>query len=133
MSAAMSIVGALVLGQAAVDAGIVSPITVIVVAFTSICSLIFTDIDFMNGIRTWRFIFIVAASTLGIIGILSFTIVWLIKLASLENLETSFLSPFAPLSKTSQVDAIYRAPEQNIYTRPKYISNLNPHRQRRSK
>ena len=133
MSAAMSIVGALVLGQAAVDAGIVSPITVIVVAFTSICSLVFTDIDFMNGIRTWRFIFILAASILGIIGILSFTIIWLVKLSSLENLETSFLSPFAPFSKQDQNDAIYKAPEKNLITRPDYISNLNPHRQRRSK
>ena len=133
MSAAMSIVGALVLGQAAVDAGIVSPITVIVVAFTSICSLIFTDIDFMNGIRTWRFVFILAASILGLIGVLAVTIVWLIKLASLENLGTSFLSPFAPFSKSAQIDAIYRAPESQITTRPKYISNLNPHRQRRSK
>ena len=132
MSAAMSIVGALVLGQAAVDAGIVSPITVIVVAFTSICSLIFTDIDFMNGIRTWRFIFILAASLLGIIGILSFTIIWLIKLASLENLQTSFLSPFAPFNKKAQKNAIYRAPETKQIERPNYISNLNPHRQRRS-
>ena len=133
MSAAMSIVGALVLGQAAVDAGIVSPITVIVVAFTSICSLVFTDIDFMNGIRSWRFIFILAASVLGIIGILSFAIIWLVKLASLENLNTSYLSPFAPFSKESQNDAIYKAPENKILTRPNYISKLNPHRQRRTK
>lgn len=133
MSAAMSIVGALVLGQAAVDAGIVSPITVIVVALTSICSLVFTDIDFMNGIRTWRFIFILAASMLGIIGILVFTIIWLIKLASLENLETSYLAPFAPFSKKAQNNAIYKAPEEKLINRPTYISNLNPHRQRRTK
>ena len=133
MSAAMSIVGALVLGQAAVDAGIVSPITVIVVAFTSICSLVFTDIDFMNGIRSWRFIFILAASLLGIIGILSFAIIWLVKLSSLENLNTSYLSPFAPLEKSSQTNAIYKAPENEILIRPNYISKLNPHRQRRSK
>ena len=133
MSAAMSIVGALVLGQAAVDAGIVSPITVIVVAFTSICSLIFTDIDFMNGIRAWRFIFILAASFLGIIGILSFAIIWLIKLASLENLNTSFLAPFAPFYKEEQLNTIYHAKEDKLITRPKYISTLNPHRQRRTK
>ena len=133
MSAAMSIVGALVLGQAAVDAGIVSPITVIVVAFTSICSLIFTDIDFMNGIRSWRFIFILAASFLGIIGILSFAIIWLIKLASLENLNTSFLAPFAPFYKEEQLNTIYHAEEDKLITRPKYISTLNPHRQRRTK
>ena len=133
MSAAMSIVGALVLGQAAVDAGIVSPITVIVVAFTSICSLIFTDIDFMNGVRAWRFIFILAASFLGIIGILSFAIIWLIKLASLENLNTSFLAPFAPFYKEEQLNTIYHAEEDKLITRPKYISTLNPHRQRRTK
>ena len=133
MSAAMSIVGALVLGQATVDAGIVSPITVIVVAFTSICSLIFTDIDFMNGIRAWRFIFILAASFLGIIGILSFAIIWLIKLASLENLNTSFLAPFAPFYKEEQLNTIYHAEEDKLITRPKYISTLNPHRQRRTK
>ena len=133
MSAAMSIVGALVLGQAAVDAGIVSPITVIVVAFTSICSLIFTDIDFMNGVRAWRFIFILAASFLGIIGILSFAIIWLIKLASLENLNTSFLAPFAPFYKEEQLNTIYHAEENKLITRPKYISTLNPHRQRRTK
>lgn len=133
MSAAMSIVGALVLGQAAVDAGIVSPITVIVVAFTSICSLVFTDIDFTSGIRTWRFIFILAASVLGIIGILSFTIIFLVKLASLENLETSYLSPFAPFDKNAQNDAIYKAPDNKLITRPNYISTLNPHRQRRQK
>ena len=133
MSAAMSIVGALVLGQAAVDAGIVSPITVIVVAFTSICSLIFTDIDFMNGIRAWRFIFILAASFLGIIGILSFAIIWLIKLASLENLNTSFLAPFAPFYKEEQLNTIYHAEEDKLITRPKYISTLNTHRQRRTK
>ena len=133
MSAAMSIVGALVLGQAAVDAGIVSPITVIVVAFTSICSLIFTDIDFMNGIRAWRFIFILAASFLGIIGILSFAIIWLIKLASLENLNTSFLAPFAPFYKEEQLNTIYHAEEDKLITRPKYISTLNHHRQRRTK
>lgn len=133
MSAAMSIVGALVLGQAAVDAGIVSPITVIVVAFTSICSLIFTDIDFMNAIRAWRFLFILAASLLGLIGILALTIILLIKLASLENLQTSFLAPFAPFYQNSMSNAIYKAPEEKILTRPKYISNLNPHRQRRSK
>ena len=133
MSAAMSIVGALVLGQAAVDAGIVSPITVIVVAFTSICSLIFTDIDFMNGVRAWRFIFILAASFLGIIGILSFAIIWLIKLASLENLNTSFLAPFAPFYKEEQLNTIYHAEEDKLITRPKYISTLNTHRQRRTK
>ena len=52
--ASMSIVGALVLGDAAVAADIVSPIAIIVVAITSICELLFCDQDFTNAIRIWR-------------------------------------------------------------------------------
>lgn len=132
MSAAMSIVGALVLGQSAVDADIVSPISVIIVAVTSICSLIFTDIDFMNGIRSWRFIFMIAGSILGIIGILCASIIWLIRMACLENLYTSYLSPFAPFDIDSQKNAIIKVPTFRMFKRPKYISQANPHRQRRS-
>lgn len=131
VSAAMSIVGALVLGQAAVDAGIVSPITVIIVAITSICSLIFTDIDFINGIRAWRFLFILAASVFGLIGILCVSFFLLIKMASLENVGTSYLSPFAPFSLKDQNDAIIRSPFPKIFNRPKYISKNNQTRQRR--
>lgn len=125
MSTAMSIVGALVLGQAAVDASIVSPITIIIVAITSICSLIFQDSDFINGIRFWRFLFILASSMLGVIGILSMSLIWITKMASLENLNTSFLSPIAPFDKTGNQDAIIKEATPNIYERPKYISSKN--------
>ena len=125
MGTAMSIVGALVLGQAAVDAGIVSPIAVIVVAFTSICSLIFTDIDFMNGIRFWRFIFIIAASFLGLIGVVIAVMIFIIKLASLENFGVSYLSPFSPFNVSAQKDAIVRFSMPKIFKRPSYIKLKN--------
>ncbi len=125
MGTAMSIVGALVLGSAAVDAGIVSPIAVIVVAFTSICSLIFTDIDFMNGIRFWRFIFIIFASFLGLIGLVVAVMIFIIKLASLENFGVSYLSPFSPFNISAQKDALVRFSTPNIFKRPSYIKIKN--------
>lgn len=126
---AMSIVGALVLGQAAVDASIVSPITIIVVAITSICSLIFQDSDFINGVRLWRFLFIIASSLMGVIGMLSMALIWLIKTASLENINTNFFSPLAPLEIQANKDTIIKQSIKNIYQRPKYISNKNLTRQ----
>ncbi len=129
MSTAMSIVGALVLGQAAVDASIVSPITIIIVAITSICSLIFQDSDFINGIRFWRFLFIIASSLLGVVGILSMALIWITKMASLKNLNTSFLSPIAPFDKDANKDAIIKSATPNIIKRPNYISKLNPFKQ----
>ncbi|MEG1705469.1 MAG: spore germination protein, partial [Clostridia bacterium] len=65
----LSIVGALILGEAAVSAGIVSPIMIIVVATTTISGLIFSDINMVNALRTWRIIFLIFASCAGLIGI----------------------------------------------------------------
>ena len=125
MGASMSIVGALVLGQAAVDAGIVSPIAVIVVAITSICSLIFNDADFINGIRTWRLIFILSATFFGLIGLIVAILMWLLKLSSLETLGTSFLAPFSPLNIDGQRDSIFRFPLPKVFKRPEYINQKN--------
>ena len=66
---AMNVVGALILGDAAVSASIVSPIVIIIVAATSICELVFYDVDVIDAIREWRLIFILAATFMGIIGI----------------------------------------------------------------
>ena len=131
MTTAMSIVGALVLGQAAVDASIVSPITIIIVAITSICSLIFQDTDFINGIRFWRFAFIISSSIMGAIGIISMGLILITKSVTLENLDTAFLSPIAPFDKDANKDAILKYPLPKILKRPKYISKNNPIKQRR--
>ena len=133
MTTAMSIVGALVLGQAAVDASIVSPITIIIVAITSISSLIFQDTDFINGIRFWRFLFIIASSILGDIGIISMCLILITKIATLENLETSFLSPLAPLELEANKDMIIKFSNKDIFKRPSYISTKNPTKQGENK
>lgn len=131
MTTAMSIVGALVLGQAAVDASIVSPITIIIVAITSICSLIFQDTDFINSIRFWRFAFIIASSIMGATGIISMLLILITRLVALENLDTCFLSPIVPFDKEANKDMILKYPLPKILKRPKYISKENPVKQRR--
>lgn len=129
MGASMSIVGALVLGQAAVDAGIVSPIAVIVVAITSICSLIFNDVDFMNGIRAWRLIFMVTATFFGLIGLVAASLIWIIKLSSLDAFGVPFLAPFSPFIKPSQKDAVIRYPLPKIFKRPLYLNGQDQTKQ----
>ena len=121
MGAAVSIVGALVLGEAAVSAGIVSPIVIIVVAITSVSGLLFTDIDVINGIRIWRFIFILAATLLGLIGLVISTIMFITKLSSLEILEIPYLSTISPFNLKEQKDAILKFPKTKIKTRPAYL------------
>ena len=130
MGASMSIVGALVLGEAAVNASIVSPIAVIVVAITSICSLIFTDADFINGIRAWRLIFILAATFLGLIGLVCASLCFILKLSSLETLGVSYLAPISPFNKKESIDVLFKRRDSSIYKRPSYLKIKNKIRQR---
>lgn len=120
---AMSIVGALILGDAAVAAGIVSPIVIIVVAATSICELVFYDIDIIDAIREWRILFIISATFLGIIGFMVAFIIFIAKLASLECLGTPYLTPFSPLNIRSLKDSVIRVSRKKIKDRPTYLTN----------
>lgn len=121
--ASMSIVGALVLGDAAVTAGLVSPIVIIVVAITSICELVFSDMDMSNAIRQWRMIFIFSTIFTGLIGIVSAGLILIIKLASLETLDTPYLIPFSPINKNIIKDSIFLAPANKRKKRPNYLTN----------
>lgn len=128
MGTSISIVGALVLGDAAVSAGIVSPIVVIVVAFTSICSLIFTDIDFINAIRNWRLAFAVASIMLGLTGFAIIGILFVIKLCSLESLGVPYTTPFSPFYPEEEKDAIIRMKRPKLRKRPEYLARKNINR-----
>lgn len=122
MGAAISIVGALVLGEAAVSAGIVSPIVIIVVAITSICGLLFTDIDFVNAIRWWRFIFIIFSATAGLIGFVIAAVLFINKLASITFDNVCYLAPFSPLYVKSINDSIIKLPNNKLKNRSPYIT-----------
>lgn len=122
MGAAVSIVGALVLGDAAVSAGIVSPIVIIIVAVTSISGLLFNDVDFVNSLRIWRFIILFFSSIAGLIGFLISVILLTIKLSDIECLNVPYLAPLSPLYLKSVGKSI-RINISKDKTRASYLTN----------
>ena len=120
---AMNVVGALILGDAAVAASIVSPIVIIIVAITSICELVFYDIDITDAIREWRLIFIIAASFMGIIGIVVALIIFIAKLSSIECLGTSYLTPISPLFTKSLKNSFIRLNRKKLKNRPDFLTD----------
>ena len=122
-SSAISIVGALILGEAAVNAGIVSPIMIIVVAITAISSLIFVEPEFNNALRIKRLIFMLGASILGIYGVLLVSILFLINLSSYNFLGLPYLSPFAPPNIPRLKDSIIKFPTVKIRKRNPILTN----------
>ena len=132
MGASISIVGALVLGDAAVSAGIVSPIAVIIVAITSVSGLVFSDIDMVNSIRIWRIIFLIFASFLGFIGIVAAGIIFITRLASIETLGTPYLAPLSPFNLKDQIYGIFKASRPNTVIRPNYLHLKNKKRENKN-
>lgn len=125
MGAAISIVGALVLGDAAVSAGIISPIVVIIVAITAISGLLYTDIDFVNATRFWRIVFIFTSMIAGLVGFVIAGIIFVTKLCSLELDDTPYLSPISPFYYKDQGNYLFRKSKDKIKYRPKFLSEKN--------
>lgn len=120
---ALSIVGALILGDAAVSAGIVSPIMIIVIAITAISSLPFSELEFINGIRWYRLLFMIGGAYLGIIGIVIVLILFLTKVTSTKSFGKPYLMPFSPLNITGLKNSIIRLPINKLNKRKSYLSN----------
>lgn len=113
MGTAVSILGGLVLGDAAVSAGIISPIMIIVVATSAIAGLSFTSIELTNAIRFTRIMLMILASTLGIYGIFLGGLLLITKLASINSFGIPYLAPFSPLILNEQKDAILKLNTKN--------------------
>lgn len=120
---AMNIVGALILGDAAVTAGIVSPIVVIIIAITSTSELVFYDVDMINAVRQWRILFIIASLTLGLMGVVSMLFIFLTKLCSLECLDVPYLTPVSPTNKEGLKNYLLRIKRDYLNKRVNYLSN----------
>lgn len=105
--------GAIILGQAAVQAGIVSSVILIVVAVTELCGLVTPHYEFSNTARIIRFGLLLLSSILGIYGVFLGTAAIVIHLASLHSFSIPYLKPFAPLHLKQQKDMVVRIPRTN--------------------
>lgn len=122
-SSAISIVGALILGEAAVSAGIVSPIMIIVIAITSISALTFVEPEFINAMRLYRFLFMIGGALFGIHGILLVFIFMIINLSSYDFLGIPYLTPFAPPITANLKDSIIKTPTINLDKRNRMLTD----------
>lgn len=111
---AVSIVGVLVIGQALVAAGVVSPIMIVVVGVTAVASFAVPIFAFSTPSRLLRFPLMILAGTFGIYGIVLGTFLILAHVAALTSFGRPYLTPIAPLRWRELLDSpLYRAPRWN--------------------
>lgn len=122
---AVSIVGALIIGDAAVSAGIVSPAMVIVTALTAIASFTIPSQELEVPIILLRLVITIVSGLLGFWGILIISILVLGHLASLRTLGIPYTSPLAPLNIEDLDDILVRAPFRINQKRPYSLNKKN--------
>ena len=124
---AMSIVGALVLGETAVNAGLISSPAVMVIALSSIA--LFTVPTLLGAMSILRVIFTLVGGLCGLFGLILAVLFTLHYICSLNAYDAPYLAPFAPLVYSDFKDAIERSPFPEMKKRPRSIPNSNPTRQ----
>jgi spore germination protein KA len=129
VGSAISIVGALVIGEAAVQAGLVSSAMVIIVSFTAITSFVIPAYNFTMAVRMLRFIFIGLAATFGLYGMILGLIALVLHLCSLRSFGVPYMESFGPFNLSDQKDSLFRFPLKKMLTRPKLIGRNNSTRQ----
>ena len=126
ISPTMSIVGALVLGEAAVSANIVSPISIIIVAITGLTSFAIPNFSLELHYRILRFAFIILGSTFGFLGIAIGLFLYFGMICSYSSFGVPYLSPYIPLSKMNNggyfLSPIWRREKRSDYLNTKRIN-----------
>ena len=117
----ISILGGLILGDAAVSAGIVSPIMIIVIAISSIAALIFSSIELGNAIRIYKIMLLVLGTVLGMYGVIVGAIYIMYKLLTLKIFGIPYTVPFIPTDKNEMNDSFIKK-ETSIKKRNKFLT-----------
>lgn len=127
---AVGIVGGLVIGEAAVRAGLVSPVSVVVVSFTAIASFSIAQYPLGIPIRILRFTMMLAAGILGLYGVMLSFIIITVHLTKLKSFGISYMSPFAPYRFKDWKDTVFRLPIMTMKKRPELLKVEDKERQK---
>lgn len=125
----LGIIGGLILGQAAVEANIVSPILIIIVAISGLGAFAAPSVSFSRSISFIRFIFVLFGAFCGILGIVCAFFVLMGPLAASESFGVPFLSPITPKNGDTVADVLLVKPIWKKEMRPKNLHTQNPVKQ----
>ena len=125
-----SIIGALIVGQSAVEAKVVSPIAVIVVALAGIAGYTMPSQDLGGAVRLFRLALVAAAAALGIYGVVmgAALIIW--YTAGLESLGVSYTAPFTGSDSGALARVLLKRPNAANKLRPRHLAGWNRRRQK---
>ncbi len=120
---AMSVVGALVLGETAVNAGIVSTPTIMIVAISGIC--LYTVPDMSETLSVLRLLFLIVAGSFGGYGVILLTAVVIAYLSNFKSFGVPYLAPYSPLNFNDLQDGFFKTFYAEMEKRPEVLNSKN--------
>ena len=127
----VSILGALVVGSAAVEAKLISPAVLVVVAIAGIAGYTMPSQELAGALRLWRFVLTVLGGAAGLFGIVAGTVALVGHLAALESFGAAYLIPFAADTATGEGEGgLLRQPLPEDKMRPAHLKTKNRRKQR---
>ncbi|GIP18986.1 spore germination protein [Paenibacillus montaniterrae] len=121
MSHTITVVGGLIIGEAAIRAGLVSPIIVVVAAISIITGAILVNQSLANSVVFYRFLAFVLSSFLGIYGFITAYIIFILFLSRLQSFGVPYLAPLSPLNLRGFLISIFQTPLRFREKRPAYL------------
>ena len=122
----IGIIGGLILGEAAVSANLVTPLLIIIVAVTGICSYAIPDFSLNFTIRTFRFMYIILGYIAGFLGISFGMFIQLILLSNLQSFGASYFSPYLPPTNKNTDSSFFIKPIWKKENRSSFLNTKRP-------
>ena len=125
ISAAMSIVGGLIVGDAAIRAGLVSPLLIIIIGLTSLTSFVIPSYELASSLRLVKYFLLALSAVFGIFGLTVGLVLFVSQLCALYSFGTEFTAPFSPAYSKGFVESLIELPIFRRDTRPEYYEPID--------
>lgn len=125
ISSAMSIVGGIIVGDAAIRAGLVSPLLIIIVGLTSLTTFVIPSYELASSLRLVKYFLLILSAIFGIFGLTVGLVLFVSQLCALYSYGTEFTAPFSPTYKKSFLESLIELPIFRRNTRPEYYEPID--------
>jgi hypothetical protein len=124
----LAVVGGLIIGDAAIRAGLTSPAMLVIIGTTAVASFSLVNQSLSGAVSVFRILIIFASSILGVVGFLLGTFTLLVYMSNLRSFGVPYLAPVSPLSFSDFLNVFFRSPEHKIKNRPAFLNTLDNER-----
>ncbi|MBQ1398330.1 MAG: spore germination protein [Clostridia bacterium] len=125
ISSAMSIVGGLIVGDAAIRAGLVSPLLIIIIGLTSLTSFVIPSYELASSLRLVKYFLLALSAVFGIFGLTVGLVLFVSQLCALYSYGTEFTAPFSPAYRKGWIESLIELPVFRRDTRPAYYEPID--------